>query len=215
MRTAAWRHQGFPIYRMPSQIMLMFSKHSPVLFIAATYGATTGGQFGLAITVVSLPIGLLGSSVAQALYGEAARIGMNDPARLLQLAKATQTRLFIMALGPAGILFAFGPSLFRIVFGSDWEVAGNFVSILSIYLLFQFTSAPMMQMMNLLDAQRLFLVINMFRAAGVAGLIVVATHLGLSDMQFVTAFSLFNAATYFAISAHVILRLQHAARKNR
>lgn len=104
LRIAGWRHKGFPIFRMPSQLLLVFSLQAPVIVVAAAFGGATAGQFGLAMTVVALPMGLIGSGVSKALYGEAAKIGSAEPSRLLSLAKATQLRLFVMALLPAGLL---------------------------------------------------------------------------------------------------------------
>lgn len=211
MRKAAWRHRGFPVYRMPSQLLLVFSLQSPVIMAASVFGAATAGQLGLAMSVIAIPIMLLGSSVGKALYGEAARIGMRDPARLLSLAWATQLRLFIIGMVPAGVLFLVGPALFQIVFGPEWELAGHFVSLLSLYLLFQFTSAPMMQMMNLLDAQHMFLGINLLRAAGLVALMGATHRFEFDEISFVAAFSVYNAAVYALISSFVIFKLKQSS----
>lgn len=208
VRKTAWKHRGFPIWRVPSQFLLVFSMQAPMLFMAAIYGAQTTGQFGLAMMALSVPVTLLGASVGKALYGEAARIGIREPARLLGLVRATQLRLFLMATVPAGALLLFGATLFQIVFGPEWELAGRFVSLLSVYLLFQFTSSPLIQMMNLLDAQHMFLGINLLRAAGLVGLMGSTYRFGIDAIQFVALFSAFNAAVYLAISWYVIFKLK-------
>jgi len=211
MRKVAWRHRGFPFFRMPSQLLLVFSLHSPVFIVSAAFGSAISGQFGVAIMAIALPLGLLGDSVSKALYGEAAQIGVREPLRLLSLVRATQRRLFIMALIPTGVLYFFGPALFRIFFGPEWERAGQFASLLSIYLLFQFTSAPIMRMINLLDAQHMFLAINVLRAAGLIVLMSVTFLFEIDDITFVTVFATFNAAVYAVISWYVVFKLERRA----
>ncbi len=157
----AWRYRGFPLLRTPSQCLLAFSQQSPVIYVAALFGGSTAGQFGLALTALALPVTLLGGSVSTALYGEAAYISTHNPERLLRLVNVTQARLFAIAVMPTLVLLFFGTDLFGVVFGESWRLAGQFVSALSVYLLFQFTSAPLMQMINLLDAQHVFFWINL------------------------------------------------------
>src|SRR5690606_26027213 len=102
---------------------------------------------------------LLGNSAGQALYAEAAR--ERDPRRVREMAQQTQRRLFLIALVPTGILLLFGERMFGFVFGAQWREAGVYAQILSISLLFQFCSAPLMQLMNLVAKQVLFLLINL------------------------------------------------------
>ena len=211
VRRVAARYRGFPIYRLPSQLLLVFSQQAPLMFAATLFGSTTAGQLGLALSALALPVSLLGGSVSNALYGEAASIGMREPARLLRLVRTTQVRLFALALAPAIGLFFFGPMLFRLVFGSEWETAGHFASLLSVYLLFQFTSAPLMQMMNLLDAQEIFLVINSLRAMLILMLMLTASYLGQTPSHFVGTYSAAMALIYLGMSAWVIQRLSARA----
>ncbi|ARB45398.1 lipopolysaccharide biosynthesis protein [Alloalcanivorax xenomutans] len=63
VRKVAWRHRGFPIYRVPSQFMLITATQSPLLFIAWQYNAEITGQFGLAMMALTLPLNLIGSSM--------------------------------------------------------------------------------------------------------------------------------------------------------
>ena len=214
MRRVALRHSGFPMFRMPSQLLLVFAQQAPLLFATSMFGASMGGQLGLAISALALPVSLIGGAVSSALYGEAANIGMNNPKRLLRLVEATQARLFLMAIGPAVVLFFCGEMLFRVIFGPEWETAGHFASLLSIYLLFQFTSSPLMQMLNLLNAQYVFLAINVCRAAIVLGLVLVASNLNLTAHEFIGAYGILMALIYAAMSAWVITTLQAAVRKN-
>lgn len=212
LKRVAIRHRGFPIYRLPSQFLLVFSQQAPVMFAAALFGVATAGQLGLALAVVALPLSLLGGSLGRALYGEAASISMRDPARLFSMVRLVQIRLFGLALAPATVLFLFGSPIFMLIFGPNWEQAGHFASFLAIYLPFQFTSSPLMQMMNLLNAQHMFLGINALRALSLLGLGYAVSSLELSAKGFVASYSVLAAMTYIAISVYVIHRLRQTMR---
>lgn len=204
MRQIAWRHRGFPIWRVPSQVLLVFATQAPMLFIAALYDAKTTGQFGLAMMALSVPVSIIGQSAGKALYGEASRIFLNNPLKVAQMARETQFRLFLIALAPTIILFALGENLFSFVFGNEWRTAGIFASFLSISLLFQFTSAPLMQLTNLFSSQLIYLFINTFRSIGVVFIFVAASYNSLNNNTFVAIYSIFNAVFYFGVSLLVI-----------
>jgi len=214
IRRVAWRYRGFPLFRMPSHLLLAFSQQAPVIFAISIFGVATGGQLSLALAVLALPLNLLGGAVSKALYGEAARVGIRDPKRLLILVKETQVRLFYIAIIPALIIFLAGPRIFQVVFGEHWEEAGKFASFLSLYLLFQFTSAPLMQVVNLFKSQSVFLYMTGARAIGISALLMASQRQDLSAISFVCFYSIFMAVFYVVVSVWVVLTLKNIAAGN-
>ena len=211
LKMVAIRYKGFPFYRLPSQLLLVFSKQSPVIFVATVFGVHVAGQLGLAMLTIALPMTLVGTSVATALFGEAAKIGIRDPWKLYFMAKTVQRWLFVIALLPATIIFFFGKQIFSLGFGYDWAEAGKFASLLSFILLFQFTSAPLIQMMNLLRSQINFLMINLLRGFLLALLMVIVYWLNLSATVFVALYSILTAVIYIFISTYVFYCLKKTA----
>lgn len=208
MRKIAWQHRGFPIWRVPSQFLMVFSLQAPMLFMAALYDPQTTGQFALAVMALALPVDLLGQSAGKALYGEAAFAMKSDFSKITQMALEVQLRLFFIALVPALIIFFFGDSIFRIVFGDEWTSAGSFASTLSIAIIFQFTSAPLMQLMNLLHKQSIFMAINLIRALGLIVLFWLASLKSLEPQCTVEIYSIFSAIFYLGISFFVFYNLR-------
>ena len=207
MRKAAWRHRGFPIWRVPSQFLMVFSMQAPLLFMAALYDPQTTGQFSLAMMALSVPINLIGQSAGKALYGEAASIFHTKPRQVAKMAREVQLRLLLIGIIPAALLFLFGESLFSFVFGSEWATAGQFAAILALALLFQFTSAPLVQLMNLFSNQSVFLLINFFRSLGLVIIFALASTVNMEAITFVMIYTGFILAFYLAISAYIILIL--------
>lgn len=197
MAAMAHRYRGFPIYRVPSQGLLMLSMQAPILFFAAVYSPELTGQLSLAITALALPINVVGTSAGQALYSEAAKALHHSPDKIPVMARQVMGRLFLIGLVPAVVLMLGGAWLFGLVFGEVWRMAGSFAALLSVSLLFQFAAAPAMQLLNLAPNQMVFLAINLARM----GLILVVGAVGLwtdaSPQQVIAAYA--AAMTLFYI----------------
>ena len=69
------RYIEFPSYRLPSQILQNASGSIPVLYFAWQYGASVTGLISLAISMLSVPVGIVCTSVGKAFYGEIALLG--------------------------------------------------------------------------------------------------------------------------------------------
>lgn len=170
MHKAAWRHRGFPIWRVPSQFLMVFSVQAPMLFIAALYDAETTGQFGLAVMALTVPVSLLGWTMAKAFYAEAAALGPSRALEIKALLRAVLLRLGMLSALPALVLLVFGPDLFRLLFGPSWEMAGRFAQGLALYLFFQFLQTPVAHVFYLFDGQRELLWVNVQRFVLLVGL---------------------------------------------
>lgn len=158
------RYRSFPAYRLPSQLLQIFSSQAPLLLTASVYDARTTGQLGLAMMTLALPMNLLGHSTSKAYYAEIASMGRKRPADIRTVTHSVIKRLFALAIAPTLVLLVFGPELFAVAFGAQWELAGELASILAIYLLFQFMHAPASHLLSIFEGQRLLLMLNVQRA---------------------------------------------------
>lgn len=201
---AAWHYRGFPGYRLPSQFLLVFSTQAPAMFSAALFGASATGQLGLALMALALPTNLIGQSVGQAFYGEIARLKKGSYTRLKTLVYTVQKRLFMVGVPVAVSIVILGPYAFELVFGPEWSVAGTYAAILAPYVLLQLTSAPLVQVLNVLNAQRSFLLINAVRTLGLLAIYYFTSRLELTHKSFVSTISFFLFAFYLSVSAYII-----------
>lgn len=156
-------YRDYPIYRMPSQFLLIFSMQAPLLFSAWQFGSDITGQLALALMALALPITLFGNTMGQAYYAEISKIGRKQPQKIYQITKDITKKLFLISLLPFLVLLLLGPWIFEIVFGAQWTQAGVLASILSVYLLTQFISSPLINALSVFNQQRLFFFINVRR----------------------------------------------------
>ncbi|MAO13085.1 MULTISPECIES: lipopolysaccharide biosynthesis protein [Marinobacter] len=206
--TAA-RYRHFVIFRLPSQFFLAFSTQSPLLFFSAVYGAHDTGQLSMALVIIALPLSVIGHSISQAYYAEVAKIGVKDSAQLIKITRIVTRKLFLMSIVPCLILMFGGAYIFDFFFGNKWSVSGSFASLLSIYLIAQFSTSPVMNVFNIINKQGVFLLINMMRAIlMVLVFVVVAPYLSLLSYETVLLYSLVMAVFYVCIYLLVISQLE-------
>lgn len=156
-------YKGLPLYRLPSQILLQISTTMPVLYFAFKFGADSTGQLGLAKSMIGIPVSLLAGNVSKAYYAEIAQLGTNNGEKIKALTKSILKKLVTLSIIPILILIFFAPGLFKIFFGPEWEVAGRYTSILSLYTILVFLTMPLMSLFNIYNKQRKYLEINIIR----------------------------------------------------
>lgn len=210
MKLLGQRYSSFPFFRLPSQFMLAFSVQAPLFIGSSLFGPEIAGQLALATLVLGVPFGILSNSMARVYYSEA--VGMQSrPENLKSLTIAVQLRMLVLAVPMVAVLFFFAPQLFTYIFGDKWELAGRFAAILSVYMLFQFTSSPLVQIFNIWDRQIVFLAFNSIRAIGILVLAVLALIGNWNATQFVSALSGFLLLLFALISTYILKEINSRA----
>lgn len=209
------RHYAdFPIYRLPSQVILAFAAKMPVLYFARFFGDAAVGHLGLTMAMVAIPMEFFGTTTGKAYYAEVAKIGRVHPGPIYDLTRNVTRKLLAVSLLPALVLLLAGPSLFGLVFGAEWAPAGQLASAWSINLLTIFITEPIASVLNVFNRQKYYLQINTVRLvlAGLAFLLSYALH--LNPLQTAWAYGLVLSAhriyVYFYIMA--MIRREIAAR---
>ena len=196
----AWcmlRHyKSFPAYRLPAQLLQIFSSQSPLLMTAALYDAGTTGQLGLALMMLALPMNLLGYSTSKAYYAEIASLGRKRPAEIRAVTRSVVKRLLALSLLPALVLLSLGEEIFALAFGAQWAMAGQLAAILAIYLLFQFIHAPASHLLSLFERQRLLLLLNVQRSVLTVGCFTAAYLLDWPITSVILLYSVTLSAHY-------------------
>jgi O-antigen/teichoic acid export membrane protein len=135
---------------------------SGVSFLLSAYcGDVVLGLYAFSIRVVSAPLGIIGSSIAQVFYQRASQV-YRDGKDLHGLYRATIRRLILFTL-PLILLFTlFAPGLFLFVFGLKWAVAGRFAQLLAPWMFFNFIVSPVSQLPIILNKQKTMFLISLF-----------------------------------------------------
>ncbi|MCQ4242753.1 lipopolysaccharide biosynthesis protein [Stutzerimonas stutzeri] len=159
--TLARRHSDFPIFRAPVMLINAVSQQLPTLILAVYFGPAAAGFFALCRQAMSMPTNLIGKSVADVYYPRISRAIHDGEPVAAMLIKATAA-LALVGLVPFSLVVAFGPWLFALVFGEQWQVAGEFARWLALAEYLVFVSRPCVVAVPALSLQRRFLVFEIF-----------------------------------------------------
>lgn len=204
-------YSDFPRFRLPSQFLMVISLQSPILMMASLYGKEVTGQLSLAIMSLSLPVGLVGSAVAKAYYAEIASLGRNNVKKIKNLTILVQKKLFLVGFPLALFIYFFSDSIFVIAFGDEWAAAGVYASALAPFILFQFTSGPLMEVFNVIEKQKYYLNIHFLRLVGLIALFFFSKQFSLSDSDFILFLSGYLSLFYMLVSYFVIYVLKKSS----
>jgi lipopolysaccharide exporter len=152
------RYRKFPLYDSWGALLNAISWQMPTFMLAFFFTPQVVGFYALGTRVLRLPIDLLGSSIAQAFFPQAAEAKLHH--RLPEVVESTFRRLVSFSIFPLLILMILGRDLFAVVFGAEWAEAGLYTQYLSIWMFFWFISAPMGVLFRVLEKQEFHLRIN-------------------------------------------------------
>ena len=150
--TVVKRHKKFPIFGTWSGLINSSSAQLPPIILGLYFSTTVVGYYSLGQRLVSLPIALLGVSIAQVFFPTAAK-EYNKTGNLSKIVSNVFRRLVQISVFPTVALGFLGSILFGFVFGQKWIEAGVYTQILSSYLLIQLVSAPLIHIFNILQRQ--------------------------------------------------------------
>ena len=125
-----------------SHIFMAITAAIPTLFISRTYGSDVLGQFALAYQTVLLPSSLVGSAIGNVYYQRAAETWARGDS-IARLWRSSASRLLMIGMPVYAIAAALSPSLFPVIFGSQWRLAGHYAGVLSICAFFSFVTGPL------------------------------------------------------------------------
>lgn len=160
-KETAMLYKDFPLYRAPETFVYAFSESIVVIALAAYYDATIAGFFTLSRLAMMAPTSLIGTAVNNVLYPKAAELSDSLIELRSLFLKATAGILLVAGL-PFLLIVIIGPTVFRIVFGDEWLIAGEYARWVSIWLIFFLAARPAITLFPVLNIQRLFLASEVF-----------------------------------------------------
>lgn len=161
----AKKYREFPLVLSWAILLNSASMHLPGILIAKYYGVGAAGFFYLSRRVLGAPLILLRTSVSQVFLGEASSLYREDPEKLKSLFHSTGLKLLCVGSLVCIPVAIASPYLFPLVFGENWEMAGKVARVLALFMLFQFTVGPLMQVLLIIGMRKALLAVDVIRFA--------------------------------------------------
>ncbi len=141
LRSVARKYVRFPSLDMPSTLASTLAPSLVVFGCIHLYGETVAGQYSLVARVLTVPTAVVGGAMSQVYFREAAiRVG-NPAARVRALSK-TVKGMAMLSLPAFVLVLALSPIFFPVVFGAEWEQAGQFARAVAPLAWVQFFAQP-------------------------------------------------------------------------
>ncbi len=193
------KYLDFPKYKLPSYFIFTLSSQLLPLIVNHLYGEFYNGQVSLTMSLLALPVSLIGQSISQVYFKEISKKYSLGGDHVFTYTKRMVIFLFGFSIPVFLILFLFGELLFSIFFGSDWVLAGEFSGILSLFVLTQLVAAPLMTAYIVFNQQKKTLGIHIFRLASIIVIFLFSKTFSLSIKQFLYIYSIFLSIHYLVV----------------
>jgi O-antigen/teichoic acid export membrane protein len=147
----------FPKFSVITALLDTISMQLPIIMITSYFSSYKVGLYSMAFKVLSVPLSLIGASIAQVFYqklSDTVNKGEN-PGKLIY---KTWKSLFLQGIIPFSLILIFGGQLFSLVFGSKWEEAGIMAATISPLIFALFISSPTSTAYLVLRMQKIALI---------------------------------------------------------
>jgi O-antigen/teichoic acid export membrane protein len=210
VRAVARRYSDFPKYSIVSALAQTSSLLLVSVVLTRFYSAEVLGEYALVLRVLGLPLTLIAGTVGQ-VYFQQASAALRESGSILEIFHRTLRALTVAALVSSALAFFLLPTVFGVVFSSEWRGAGTLARNLLPGFTMQFIVAPL-TMTNLVNNKvRLGLIGDLALLMSVTGTLIAAATLDVPAHRALLYMSLAQAATY-AIYLGVIYRHVRAGR---
>jgi O-antigen/teichoic acid export membrane protein len=198
------KYRQFPFFDLPGSWINMLSGQLPVFLVASFFGANAVGQLGFAISLLEVPMGLLGNAISPVFLQKAAETNRQNPADLGRITGALYQKLLHAGVFPFIAITVFGDWLFKFAFGNRWEMAGVFTSYLGIFYMFRLISSPISSIFVVLQKQNKLFFFQAFLIAGRFGSLLLGAFFFKNVFTTILLFGIFNAVAYLVLSFMVL-----------
>ena len=161
--TVAYEYRQFPQFASINALLNVVSRYLIVFFLSSFFGTAVVGFYNLAHRMLAQPIDTLSNSISNVYFQKSASQVADRHSLIPGLRKIT-VALFLLALVPFAVLFAYGKPIITFVFGPQWETAGVFSEIMAPWFLCLFCIGPSAMVFEVCRRQQVKLWINVSTA---------------------------------------------------
>lgn len=146
------RYRNFPKYSMPADLVNVTTNQIPIFVFGRFFTSQILGNYFFMDRILNAPISLISRAILD-VFKQRASSDYIANGNCLGVFMKTFKTLSLASLIPTILIFIFSPWAFRVIFGSEWEMAGEFARIMSLLFFFRFTSSPLSYMFYIAEKQ--------------------------------------------------------------
>lgn len=146
------KHINFLKYNMPHALLGNISSNLPIYIFTPFFGSAVVGKYSLALMIVLTPMSIIATSTAK-VYNQKLTELYNKKENVYIFTFNIIKSLLKKILVPFIVFILFAPQIFEIVFGTQWVDSGEYMQILSVYILLNLIVSIIAYIPSLLNLQ--------------------------------------------------------------
>lgn len=195
LRTLIIRYKNHPTHLLPSHLIGAAALQLPLLAVSGLFGATTAGLYAFAYRLMVLPTSVIASALGD-VYRQRASVAYRETGDFRRLFLLTLVTTAAIGAVPVVIFIIIAPTLFAVIFGEPWRVAGDYARILAVAAYFQFVFTPVDKGALIVGATRYILAWHVLRLIGIAGVFLAGWLFSLEVEKTLAMFVIVNIFVY-------------------
>jgi len=202
-------YKKFPLYGIFPSLLDNLTLAMPVLFFTKFFGSTVTGYYSFGMRIIQLPVTLVGVSISQVFHQKIASTQAVTGEISFYVEQVFQ-RLVFMTI-PILLVMLSAPLWFKILFGPQWNVAGQYVMILAPGVALRFTVSPISVVFGVRNRQELAAIWKVISLISTA--ILLGVSLPFADAKYSLYFLVINDLFIYSLYLYLIFRVSRASIK--
>lgn len=150
----AIKFKDFAYYRTPQNFVFLLSESLPILFIGKYLGPESAGFYSLGRLTLGAPLALIGQVFVDVLFTQLSKLEIKSIKEVfLKSYKYIIPVSFLVFI----ILYFSAESIYYLVFGPQWGMAGTVASVMSFWFLSFILFRPFVALINIFKLQKFYL----------------------------------------------------------
>ena len=195
MRDVAKLHWKQAIFSLPALLANSLSYSLITIFIGQLFGMSTVGLYSISLTLLGVPLGLIGGNVAK-VFMQKASSEFAHTGSYSHSFNRTFLLLFSVAVPMLIVLLFFAEPLCGFIFGKEWVTAGAFIKILAPMFAVRFITSALSPAFTIVKKQQLDLILQLFFLASNLISYVISKICGFYASGFLTMISILFTVSY-------------------
>lgn len=159
LRKVGKEYIKFPKFSVISMAANSMSTQIPPLLFASLFSPAIAGFYVLAQRVITTPMDLIGFSISKVFHANAVIAKREN--NLDKLGLEVLKKLIKTSVTPLLLFLIVAPEIFTLIFGDEWQSAGVYVQMLIPWLILVFITAPLSNIILIIQKQKQGLYFNL------------------------------------------------------
>ncbi|WP_417365316.1 lipopolysaccharide biosynthesis protein [Flavobacterium beibuense] len=195
LKSTAKRYKNFALFSTPSILLNSLSVNVINFFIPKLYSLSVLGNYSLSYKYIMFPITLIGGSVRDVFFQELNQV-KHQQVKAKKVFVKYSLFLFISSFLICTVLYFIIEDLFIMIFGKEWQLAGEISKILLPLVMVRFCVNPISVVLTVYEKQKMEFVINLLLFLSGLGAVIISSFCKYNIGVFVNLYMILSSIIY-------------------